>query len=83
VQGRDLIAAGFRDNTILVSDSVTYEVATRLRLPDSRGVPNLQCFTMTTDGVFALAGTRSGSLLLWEMASEVRAKGRLHFHVVL
>ncbi len=56
----------------MVWDSVTYEVKARLRLPEQHDTCNIECFSATTDGVYLIAGTRTGSLLLWELASEVR-----------
>ena len=65
------IAVAFRDNSILVWDSVSYNVRARLRLPEEHGDAAINCFTTTSDGQYLMAGTRSGSLLLWEVVSEV------------
>ena len=70
VPTRDAIAVAFRDNTIRVWDRVTYEVKARLRLPEQHDSCAVNCFTATSDGVYLLAGTKTGSLLLWELASE-------------
>ena len=72
VPTRAAIAVAFRDNSVMVWDSITYEVKARLRLPEQHDSCNVECFSTTSDGVYLIAGTRTGSLLLWELASEAR-----------
>ena len=69
----ELLAAAFLDDTVLVWDSVTYEVVARLSLPEREGRVALSCFDLSLDGRYLLAGAKSGSCYLWELRSQVRA----------
>ncbi len=71
---RNAIAVAFRDNTILVWDSVTYNVRARLELPEQHSTSNIACFAATSDEQYLVAGTRTGNLLVWELVSEVRRR---------
>ena len=68
----ELLAAAFLDDTVLVWDSVTYEVVARLSLPEREGRVALSCFDLSIDGRYLVAGAKSGSCYLWELRSQVR-----------
>lgn len=70
VPGAELLLCGFKDDTILAWDAVTYDLVARLSLPEGESGAALQCFSVTADGRFVLAGSRSGSMFLWEVRSQ-------------
>lgn len=71
----DGICAGFRDNSILVWDCYSYDVKARLQMPEDVTAPAIESIAASADGAYLACGTRNGSVLLWELVSQVRVHG--------
>lgn len=69
---QDAIGCVFRDNTIIVWSSISYAVLARLTLPDTNGTSpsTVACFAASSDGAYFIAGTRNGTLLVWDLTTQ-------------
>jgi WD40 repeat protein len=66
----DAIGCIFRDNSVLVWDSVSYAVKARLQLPDPTSTVALSCYAASANGAHFIAGTRGGSILVWDLVTQ-------------
>jgi WD40 repeat protein len=67
----DAIGCIFRDNSVLVWDSISYAVKARLQPPDPTSTTAVSCFAASANGAHFIAGTRGGSILVWDLATQV------------